>query len=251
MIKQPRNVVLWDLDDTLFWTSEAYSLAFIDFYHFVARKARMRMIEIRTLGTISEEIDHKLIEEINPDTGRPYGYSKQRFPESLVRTYRFLVERKFLAADQLTEDNIRAIGYSAFNALVYQEQGLVKGARDTLNFFRDRGDLQVLITKGDRDVQESKILGLELGTWFAQEYRHIVDGKSAEMYAAYVAKYSRSVVWSIGNSYTSDILPALEAGCRGIFIPYYTWRGEPEVTDIDPKVFKRYSISEVPKLFTP
>ena len=168
-----------------------------------------------------------------------------------MRTYRYLVEEKFLVADQLTEDNIRAIGYSAFNALVYQEQGLVKGARDTLNFFRDRGDLQVLITKGDRDVQESKILGLELGTWFAQEYRHIVDSKSAEMYAAYVAKYPRSVVWSIGNSYTSDILPALEAGCSGIFIPYYTWRGEPEVTDIDPKVFKRYSISEVPKLFTP
>jgi len=222
-----RNVFLWDLDDTLMWTSYAYSKAFQEFYDYLCELFGNRLIEIRTLGTVSEGIDKQLIKETNPVTGNPYGYSMDRFPESLVRTYRRLCESSFGIFDELVAENIRDIGRQAFSALHYKRQGLVEGVEEVLDFMVQREDKLILFTKGERMVQETKIRTLRLERWFGEDvFNGITSIKSAEIFRVFKRQYPRKQVWSVGNSLKSDVVPALEAGIGAIYIPYLTWLGE-------------------------
>ena len=243
-----KRVFVFDLDDTLFWTSWAYSRAFSKFHDYLLQLFRYRLIELRTLGTISEKIDLELIHEINPDTGRPYGYSMARFPESLVRTYEHLCERGFGKYQKLVAAHIRRIGLGAFDPLVYQEQGLVAGAAETLDFIRAQGDALILVTKGERLVQDCKIDILELGQWFGEEM-YVVDAKDVSTFTDVLARFPDSCVYTVGNSYPSDIAPALAAEVGAIFIPYFTWAGEAEATEVDPRVIQLEDIRGIMGLY--
>lgn len=221
----PRYIFIWDLDDTLIWTSWAYSRVFSKFYEYMLQLFDYRLIELRTLGTISEEIDKALMKEINPKTKKPYGYSMERFPTSLVRTYQWLCDHGYSKYQEMVARRVKILGMEVFDPLCYKQQGLVRGAENALNFLKAKDDMQILITKGERLVQEYKVVALELERWFGEEI-HISDTKNAETFKKYVKRFGGSSVYSIGNSFTSDILPALEAGASAIFIPYYTWLGE-------------------------
>ena len=241
---------LKDLDDLLIWTSYAYSIAFREFYDYMLKLFRYRLIEIRTLGTISEKIDLSLRSEMNPKTNGPFGYSRDRFPESLVRTYLWLCEKGFGRYNELVADRVRDTGYRAFDPLLYQEQGLVEGAAEVLDLLQSRGDKLVLLTKGDELVQRTKIEVLGLERWFGPEM-HIVDDKTVKLFEAMKKKFSGHKLISVGNSYNSDIKPALEAGIMGVYIPYHTWAAEPEPEQIDTdgvividRIFKIFGLLE-------
>lgn len=245
----PKRIFIWDLDDTLIWTSWAYSKAFAKFYEYMLQLFDYRLIELRTLGTISEEIDKSLIKEVNPETGQPYGYSMYRFPASLVKTYEWLCEHGYGKYQEAVARRVKIMGMEAFDPLGYKQQGLVKGAEEILNYIKDQKDVQILITKGEQLVQECKIVTLNLDQWFGNQI-HIVDTKAKETFLQYREKYKNSSVFSVGNSYNSDIAPALEAGVKAIFIPYYTWLGEqpPPITD-ETKVLKIENIKQVIELY--
>ena len=221
----PQRVFIWDLDDTLIWTSWAYSRAFSKFYEYMLQLFDFRLIELRTLGTISEEIDKFLIKELNPETGKPYGYSMYRFPASLVKTYEWLCEHGYGKYQEAVARRVKIMGMEAFDPLGYKQQGLVKGAEEVLKYINERKDVQILITKGEQLVQECKIVTLNLDQWFGNEI-YVVDTKTKETFLEYRKKYPANPIFSVGNSYNSDILPAIEAGVKAIFIPYYTWLGE-------------------------
>ena len=137
----------------------------------------------------------------------------------------------------------------AFDPLGYKDQGLVKGARETLDFINQSNDIQILITKGEQLVQECKIVTLNLDQWFGDKIR-ILDSKTRETFTEYRELFPDSSLFSIGNSYNSDIAPALEAGVRGIFIPYYTWLGEQASTVIDEtRVLKIDNIKQIIDLY--
>lgn len=245
----PKRVFIWDLDDTLIWTSWAYSRAFSKFYEYMLQLFDYRLIELRTLGTISEEIDKSLIGETNPETGKPYGYSMHRFPASLVKTYEWLCEHEYGKYQEAVARRVKVMGMEAFDPLGYKQQGLVKGAEETLNYIKSRGDIQILITKGEQLVQECKIVTLDLDQWFENRIE-IVDSKTSEKFRQLVSAYPDCRYYSIGNSYNSDIVPALEAGINGIFIPYYTWLGEKQSTIIDKqKVFTIAKIQQILDLY--
>lgn len=243
------RVFIWDMDDTLMWTSWAYSRAFSTFYDYMLQLFDFRIIELRTLGTVSEQIDRGLIKAINPETGKPYGYSMARFPLSLVKTYEWLCERGFSKYHEMVAHRVKMIGMEAFDPLGYKQQGLVKGAEQTLNFIQEHGDTQILITKGERLVQKYKIVALELDRWFGEEV-NIVDFKTREMFVECKKRFPRNQIFSVGNSYASDIEPALKAGIKAIFIPYFTWLGEELPKNIDTKyVFQLKKISEIIDLY--
>lgn len=245
----PKRVFIWDLDDMLIWTSWTYSQAFIEFYNYMLQLYDSRLIEVRTLSTISEEVDKSLIKEINPSTGKPYGYSMYRFPESLVRTYKWLCEHGFGKYQEAVAMRVRNIGMGAFDPLGYKQQGLVKGAEETLNFINQQGDIQVLTTKGEQLVQECKIVTLNLDRWFGDRIE-IVDFKSKETLLGYQSQFPDHSVFSVGNSYNSDIVPALEAGVKAIHIPYFTWRGEEPPAEIDRiRVFEIKDIAQIIELY--
>ncbi|MDE1970611.1 MAG: hypothetical protein KGI50_03475 [Patescibacteria group bacterium] len=246
---------VFDLDDTLIWTSYAYSVAFEVFYNYLLKLYKHRLLEIRTLGTISEKIDLGLREEINPALMIPYGYTRHRFPESLVRTYRWLCAQGFGNVNELVLQRVRDIGYSAFDPLRYQEQGLVEGGGEVLDFLVARGDALILITKGDELVQKTKIDMLNLDRWFGAEI-HITHSKTEQEFRALQERYPDHTLISVGNSFQSDIVPALQAGAYGLYIPYYTWAAElieehitdPRVVTID-RIFRMFSFVETNPLF--
>ena len=246
--KQPR-VFLWDLDDTLMWTSWAYSRAFSKFHDYLLELFDYRLIELRTLGTLSEQIDKELIRAENPDTGKPYGYGMERFPTSLGKTYEWLCEHGYGEHRELVSRRIKMIGMEAFDPLGYKQQGLVKGARETLDYIREQGDVQVLITKGEVLVQDYKIVALDLDRWFDEEI-YIVDSKNKETFEEHQRRFPRSRMYSVGNSYPSDVQPALEAGINAIYIPYYTWLGEGSDVEINPaRVLQLRKVEEIIGLY--
>jgi putative hydrolase of the HAD superfamily len=82
----------------------------------------------------------------------------------------------------------------------------------------------VLITKGDLFDQERKLAQSGLGELFTAV--EIVSDKSAEVYDRVFARHGdgpeRSMM--VGNSLKSDIVPALKAGCWGVYVPHtLTW----------------------------
>lgn len=82
----------------------------------------------------------------------------------------------------------------------------------------------VLITKGDLFDQERKLAQSGLGELF--DGIEIVSDKTAQTYKRIFDRHGegpeRAVM--VGNSLKSDIVPAIAAGCWGVFIPHeLTW----------------------------
>jgi len=78
----------------------------------------------------------------------------------------------------------------------------------------------VLITKGDMFHQESKLAASGLGAFFSGV--EVVSEKTADTYRRAFARHGFAPQDALmaGNSVRSDILPALEAGCAAVLIPY-------------------------------
>ena len=85
----------------------------------------------------------------------------------------------------------------------------------------------VLITKGDLFDQERKLAQSGLGDFF--DAVEIVSDKKAETYQRIFSRHGdgpeRSMM--VGNSLKSDVLPAIEAGSWGVYVPHdLTWAYE-------------------------
>lgn len=78
----------------------------------------------------------------------------------------------------------------------------------------------VLITKGDLFHQETKLAASGLGRFFHGV--EIVSEKTADTYRRVAARHGAmpEATLMAGNSVRSDILPALDAGCHAVLIPY-------------------------------
>ena len=98
----------------------------------------------------------------------------------------------------------------------------------------------VLITKGDLFDQERKLAQSGLGELF--DAVEIVSEKSAATYARIFKRHGdgagRSMM--VGNSLRSDVLPAIEAGGWGVFVPHeLTWVLEHAEEPADAPRFRR------------
>jgi putative hydrolase of the HAD superfamily len=103
---------------------------------------------------------------------------------------------------------------------------VVPHAKDTLAALHDDYRL-VLITKGDLFDQERKLAASGLGDYF--HGIEIVSDKSPQTYEKAFSRHGdgpeRSLM--VGNSLKSDVLPALEAGSWGVYVPHaLTWSYE-------------------------
>ncbi|MES0131473.1 HAD family hydrolase [Mesorhizobium sp. M0029] len=81
----------------------------------------------------------------------------------------------------------------------------------------------VLITKGDLFDQERKLAASGLGDLF--DAVEIVSDKSAATYARIFGRHgSPQTSMMVGNSLKSDVVPAIEAGSWGVYVPHeLTW----------------------------
>jgi len=121
--------------------------------------------------------------------------------------------------------------------LAWEEVEIIEGVPTTLEALGRRHDL-VMLTKGDREEQQLKIDVSSLAGHFREIV--IVREKRAATYRDVIAglDLDPARTWMIGNSPHSDVLPALEAGIRAVWVPNpNTWRLEDgEVPEDDERV---------------
>lgn len=244
-----QKVFIFDLDDTLMWNEYTYSLAFSRFYAFLMRLWKHRLPYIGSVARLAEDITAQMVNETNPKTGKPYGFIMDGFPASLVRCYQELCQMGYGAHDNNAAQRIYTIGMTAFDPKHYKRHGLAPGAKKVLDFILTKKDELILITKGDANVQQRKIDALGLNAWFEEIL--IVESKPPALFEEIKKRFPRQQIFSVGNSFSSDIKPAIASGVKGIFIPYYTWKVESiDCAGCDPSMILTItSIKEIIRLY--
>jgi putative hydrolase of the HAD superfamily len=126
---------------------------------------------------------------------------------------------------------------------------LLADVEDTLKQLKESGKYRLVVaTKGDLLDQESKIKRSGLEQYF--ERTIIMSDKREEDYRKMIkslnCKPEKLVM--VGNSFKSDILPVVNLGGRGIYIPYHTtWAHEVIDTIQHPRIVEIKRMGELKK----
>jgi putative hydrolase of the HAD superfamily len=224
----PIDLICLDADDTLWHNMRFFAAAEQAFADLVApyaddaaARARMQAIEIRNL--------------------RHYGYGAKSFTLSMIET---ALE---LAGDDLPADSVRRILAIGRELLAHPVE-LLDGIGATLERLAATGRL-VLVTKGDLLHQEVKLAASGLGRLFTGV--EIVSDKRADTFVRVFHRYGcapdRAVM--AGDSLRSDVLPALEAGAWGAWIPQpLAWAHEAAAEPAGHPRFRRLTrLAELPE----
>jgi putative hydrolase of the HAD superfamily len=126
---------------------------------------------------------------------------------------------------------------------------VLPGVRETLEAVAERYRM-ILITKGDLLDQEQKLARSELGHLF--QAVEIVSDKTPAVYQRLFARHGDGAArgMMVGNSLKSDVIPVIEAGGWGVFIPHaLTWTAEHADPPRDAPRFRELQrIDQVPAL---
>ena len=217
MPARPRGLTLLvDADDTL-WENNIYFDAVVaEYVTLVGRH-----------GCPPAHARQKL-NDIERERTRRFGYGIDNFRLSLVAACEHLLEGRDSTSELSAIDEL--VSGMRRRAIL-----LLPGVDETLRALAGRHRL-ILVTKGDHDDQYAKIVRSGLRTRFHEV--DVVAEKDAPTYRRLVARHGLDPArtWMIGNSPKSDILPALDASLRAVFIPHAnTWSLElqelPTITD--------------------
>ena len=228
------KIFVFDLDDTLIDNIHDYAEPILDTCRLIVKTLGRKAPHVDAIIALEHEIDSRRVKEINPDTGKQFLYSMERFSGSCVEVYREIARRAGILSDLELEKEFYAIGMRAFDESRYSEN-IIPSAKAVLDFLRAKQDFLRLLTKGDSRVQEKKIVALRssgINHFMASGWRVVEQKDFAEFKKIMISVYRdcdylqevppRSF-YSVGNSYDSDIKPALGAGFRGILVPVETW----------------------------
>lgn len=204
-------IVCVDLDDTLMLNGYDYEEATVEFAQFTATKSQ-----------ISEQKAIDVFKKIDRENVDNNGLQMERFPLSMVEAFERLVENP--SEDDL--EQVEQIGYNVYKTpKEYRERGFMDGAKRFLNVMSNAQVNFHLITAGDKRVQQRKIDGLELESYFNDT--HITPvGTKGEQIKELVNKYNTPIqhTYHIGNSLKSDIKPTIDEGANAVYIPLHQWQ---------------------------
>ncbi|WP_022686826.1 HAD family hydrolase [Sphingomonas phyllosphaerae] len=223
----PIDLICLDADDTLWHNMRFFAAAEQAFADLVApyaddaaARARMQAIEVRNL--------------------RHYGYGAKSFTLSMVET---ALE---LAGDDLPADSVRRLLAIGRELLAHPVE-LLDGIGATLERLAGIGRL-VLVTKGDLLHQEVKLAASGLGQLFTGI--EIVSDKRPDTFVRVFDRYGCTPERAVmaGDSMRSDVLPALEAGAWGAYIPQpLAWAHEAATAPVDhPRFLQLARLAELP-----
>lgn len=214
------KVFVFDLDDTLMDNVHDYAGPILDMARVIIRELGSRAPHVSLIIAKEEEIDKARVYEVNPATGQKFFYSMERFPGTMVATYKYFCEKAKIKPGKPVEEELYAIGMQAFDPAKYVGN-IHPEALPTVYFLDMKGDTPMLLSKGDKRVQSNKLSALNAGNNFFRV--RIVDNKTPQIFGEMKRGYHGYSFYSVGNDYEKDIVPALEAGYKGIFIPIETW----------------------------
>lgn len=171
---------------------------------------------------------------------RRYGYGIKGFMLSMVET---AIELTDGAVDGRTIGRILDLGREMLAHPVDLLPG-VEAALDALE-----GRRLILITKGDLMDQERKIAASGLAERFAAV--EILAEKSPESYGRvlWAQGIAPECFLMAGNSMKSDVIPVLELGGWGVFVPHeVTWAAEHADAPDHPRLREIARLDELPAL---
>jgi putative hydrolase of the HAD superfamily len=193
----------FDADDTL-WQNEAF----------------FRLTQDRFTALLADhaEADHlhdRLLEAERRNLGH-YGFGVKGFTLSMIETAIEVTEGR-VPASVIAE--IMAAGREMLEhpiELLPHAQAAVEALADSHRV--------LLVTKGDLLDQERKLAQSGLGDLFHAV--EIVSNKTAPVYSTIFTRHGDGPdrAMMVGNSMKSDVLPALQAGAWGVYVPHgLTW----------------------------
>ena len=224
---QKVTTIGFDADDTL-WHNERF----------------FRLTQERFAALLSDHADpaflaERLLAAERRNLGR-YGFGIKGFVLSMIET-----------AIEVTDEKVPAavIGelMQAGREMLASPIELLPHAREAVEAAAGTHRL-VLITKGDLLDQERKLAQSGLGDLFDQV--EIVSDKTPAVYRAIFERHGDGAgrALMVGNSMRSDVVPVIEAGGWGVYVPHgLTW----EIEHAEVPVSPRYrSLSDLGKLAT-
>lgn len=235
------RLFVFDLDDTLIDNVHDYTEPILDSIKIIIQALGSKAPHVTKLITIEHEIDARRVHEINPETGKEFLYCMERFPGSQVETYREICQQIGVDPNPAVEAELYQTGMQAFDESRYR-RNIKPGAKVVLDFLHDQGDTLVLLSKGDPRVQEKKLVALRQAGLNCFTKVLVVDTKTPEMFREIRDEFAGLSPISVGNSYDSDIIPALEVGYFGIYIPVETWEVIGKMEEIAAKVDKSHCL---------
>ena len=206
----PGQNLLIDADDTLWENNIYFEKAIADFISFLDHK------------THTPDEVRLVLWDVEREVIRQTGYGMHSFANALVACFeRLSVEPVTVAL----HDEIKAIAFK----IAEHPMEIMPQVPETLAYLAQRHRL-FMVTKGNITEQTGKLERSELKRHFTVV--EVLGEKNTAAYRELVEKYGliHEKTWMIGNSPSSDINPALEAGLHAVFVPHHnTWeleRGE-------------------------
>ena len=193
----------FDADDTLWQNEQFYSLT------------RGRFLDLLREHADADRLAERLL-ETQKRTLKLYGFGIKGFTLSMIETAIAVTEGKVTAA---TVEKILEAG----REMLEHPVETLPGAREAVEALVGRYRL-VLVTKGDLFDQERKLAASGLGELF--DGVEIVSDKNRATYERVFTRHGDGPerAMMIGNSLKSDVVPAIEAGGWGVYVPHeLTW----------------------------
>ena len=230
-----RGLIVFDADDTMWWTQEMYDMATAD--------CRV-LVEAAGLDGDAWVAAKNATDIANV---QHYGLSKLRFPTSCAQAYEQLAGAD---VDQAVLEAVRKAGEGVFT----RKARLVDQVEETLSDLAAGGWRLVMQTSGDNEIQAQRIGESGLGDFFAETI--IVPKKTPDSFIQILERDGREAnhAWSIGNSLPSDINPALRAHWNAIWVPAHTWeydRREMEAHEESGHLFHATYLNEIVAILQP
>ena len=218
------NLFVFDLDNTLVSTTHDYADPILEMCRKIIQVLDEKAPHVSQIVAMEQEIDRRRVREVNPDTGKPYFYSMERFPGSLVETYNQICRRVGESPVLAVQDELYRIGLGAFDGKRYGKN-LKSGVLEVIEFLRARDDVLFLLTNGDGRVQERKMAALNARGIRFDGVRIVDDGEKRESHFLEITREFPNCLgrFSVGDSYESDIAPAIAVGFYGVWLPVETW----------------------------
>jgi len=191
----------FDADDTLWQNEQFFRLTQERFAEMLAGHVEPDRLMERLIAAERRNVAH-------------YGFGIKGFTLSMIET---AIEVSDGAVPTSVIGDLVAMGREMLSHPIE----LLPDVVETITALKDRAEL-VLITKGDLLDQERKLAQSGLGEMF--DAVEIVSHKTAEVYQRIFARHGSIRSMMVGNSLLSDVIPALEAGAWGTYVPHdLTW----------------------------
>jgi len=197
------TTVAFDADDTLWHNERHFKLTEARFAELLADHADPALLAGQLLAAERRNVYR-------------YGFGVKGFMLSMIET---ALE---VAGDDLPPRVIREIIEAGHEVLAYPVE-LLPQAREAVELAAERHRV-MLITKGDLIDQERKIVQSGLAELF--DTVEIVTDKTPDTYARLLTRHGHEPgqAMMIGNSLKSDVLPMLELGGWGVYVPQpFAW----------------------------